>query len=730
MPSAHSHCVIVLGILASCASAGEPALDEVVVTARYRTESVQDVPMSISVTRAEDLVLQGITSLSDLQKSVPNAAISAARGTSSTLTAYIRGIGQEDPLWGYEPGIGLYIDDVYIARPQGALLDTVDVERIEVLRGPQGVLYGKNTLGGAIRYITRKPDLNSSGGKVSVAVGSYDQRDIVAQASIPIIDNKLAASLSVADFNRNGFGTNLTSGNDVSNKDIGSYRLALRAAPTTDWTIDFTSDATRDRSNVKGAQRLANGATTGIAPLNNPFDVRSDLPDDNLVKTEGQALTISAPITAAWSVKSITAYREGHTDTNIDFDTLNLNEFDVTAFYDDDQTTQEIQFSGRFNSLQIDAGYFFLNGHAGGAFDATLGQPVASAAIVTTAGDVDTESHSVFVNASYNIAPAWTLAAGARYTREHKSAVVQQFRYLGLDMTPPPDNVFSDFDAAASFDATTPQVILQWDFADSAMTYISYAEGFKSGGFNMRANDARMRSNGLDASKPFGKETVKTSEVGLKGDWLSHRLKASLAAFYMEYDDIQITASRVIVLQPVNAFVTQVINGGNAITTGAEVEINAIPLPAWDVRLNAGYLDADYKEFTSLRSVIPTDISKQQQFVNAPRWTTQLYNSYTAEMGTVGALSLWVNYCFRSNYFPETSNSRLIEQGSFGLWDVGVVLISPDSHWQYAVTGKNLRNEEYRVAGYNYGASAGQEGSVTGFYGDPRTVTVSAVYQW
>jgi len=730
MPPVHSRCAIVLGILASCASAAQPVLDEVVVTARYRTESVQDVPMSISVTRAEDLVLQGITNLSDLQKSVPNAAISAARGTSSTLTAYIRGIGQEDPLWGYEPGIGLYIDDVYFARPQGALLDTVDVERIEVLRGPQGVLYGKNTLGGAIRYITRKPDLNSSAGKISVAAGSYDQRDVVAQVSAPIIDNKLAASLSVADFNRDGFGTNLTSGNDVSDKDVASYRFALRAAPITGWDIDFTSDATRDRSNVKGAQRLTNGANTGIAPLNSPFDVRSDLPDDNLVKTEGQALTISAPITAAWSVKSITAYREGHTDTNIDFDTLNLNEFDVTAFYDDDQTTQEIQFSGRFDSLQIDAGYFFLSGHAGGAFDATLGQPVANAAIVTTAGDVDTESHSVFVNASHKFAPAWTLAVGARYTHEHKAAAVEQFRYLGLDMTPPPDNIFSDFNAAASFDATTPQATLQWDFSTSAMTYISYSEGFKSGGFNMRANESLMRANGLDARKPFDDETVKTSEAGLKGDWFSHRLKASFAAFYMEYDDIQITASRVIVLQPVNAFATQVINGGNAITSGAEVEINAVPAPAWEIRFNAGYLDADYKEFTSLRSVTPTDISNRQQFVNAPRWTTQLYNSYALEIGGLGTLSLWANYSFRSEYFPEISNSKRIEQGSFGLWDAGVVLMSADSHWQYSITGKNLRNEEYRVAGYNYAAATGQEGSVTGFYGDPRTVTASALYQW
>jgi len=729
MPSIRPPCAIVLGLLASCASATEATLDEVVVTARYRTESVQDVPMSISVTRAEDLIMQGITNLSDLQKSVPNSAISAARGTSSTLTAYIRGIGQEDPLWGYESGIGLYIDDVYIARPQGALLDTVDIERIEVLRGPQGTLYGKNTLGGAIRYITRKPDFGNSG-KVSFALGSYDQRDMAAQVSIPVIDNRLAASLSIADFNRDGFGTNLTSGNDVSNKDVSSYRFALRAAPTTGWDIDFTSDATKDRSNVKGAQRLTTGANTGIAPLDDPFDVRSNLPDDNLVKTQGQALTINAPITAAWSIKSISAYREGRTDTNIDFDTLNLNEFDVTAFYDDDQITQEIQLGGRFENLQIDAGYFFLSGHAGGAFDATLGQPIANAAIVTTAGDVDTESHSVFVHASYAFAPAWTLAVGTRYTREHKSATVQQFRYLGFDMTPPPDNIFSDFDAAASFDATTPQAVLQWDFIQSAMAYISYSEGFKSGGFNMRANDVLMRTNGLDASEPFDEETVKTSEIGIKGDWFSHRLKASVAAFYMEYDDIQITASRLITLQTGSTFATQVINGGNAITTGAELEISAIPVPAWDVRLNAGYLDADYKEFTSLRSVTPADISNQQEFVNAPRWTTQLYNRYTVNAGSLGGLSLWVNYSFRSAYFPENTNSALIRQDSLGLWDAGLVLLSEDSHWQYAVTGKNLRNEEYRVAGYNYPATAGKEGSVTGFYGDPRTVTASAQYQW
>lgn len=729
MTSRNPFCILALCTMIATANAAETSLEEVVVTARYRTESVQSVPMAITVTRAEDLVMQGIANLSDLQKSVPNSAISAARGTSGTLTAYIRGIGQEDPLWGYESGIGLYIDDVYIARPQGALLDAIDIERIEVLRGPQGTLYGKNTLGGAIRYITRKPNFNNNG-NVSFAAGSYDQRDVATRISVPVIDNVLTTSLSIADFNRDGFGTNMTSGNDVSNKDISTYRLAVRMTPAADWTIDFTSDATKDRSNVKGAQRMTPGAATGIEPLNDPFDVRSNLPDDNLVRTEGQALTISAPISGVWSVKSVSAYREGYTDTHIDFDTLDLNEFDVAAFYNDDQITQEIQFSGRFETVQIDTGYFFLSGHAGGAFDATLGQPIASAAIVTTAGDVDTESHSVFAHASYALTDAWSVAVGARHTHEHKSANVRQLRYLGLDMTPPPDNIFSDFEAGASFDATTPQAILQWDFASSTMAYLSYAEGFKSGGFNMRANDTLMRSTGLDASEPFDEETVKTSELGIKGDWFSQRLKARVAAFYMEYDDIQITASRLITLQTGATFATQVINGGNAITTGAEIEIGAIPLAGWDMQLNAGYLDADYKEFTSLRTATPTNVSNQQEFVNAPRWTTQFYNSYTLEAGAAGSLSLWVNYSFRSSYFPETTNSTLIAQPSFALWDAGIVLLSADSHWQYALTGKNLRNEEYRVAGYNYPATAGKEGSITGFYGDPRTVALSAQYQW
>ena len=190
-------------------------LERIEVTARKTVENLQEVPVAVTSIGAQELAENGISVMTEVQQFSPNTTLQSSRGTNSTITAFIRGVGQQDPLWGYEAGVGIYIDDVYIARPQGAVLDLLDVQQIEVLRGPQGTLYGKNTIGGAIKYVTKEMDgdatLNIKG-----TVGSYGQKDLKVTGQLPLIDEKLYVGFGFATLNRDGFGEFLTS--DLTNQ--------------------------------------------------------------------------------------------------------------------------------------------------------------------------------------------------------------------------------------------------------------------------------------------------------------------------------------------------------------------------------------------------------------------------------------------------------------------------------------------------------------------------------
>ena len=230
--------------------------ETIVVTARKRKEDVQKVPVAVTVQTGEQLEEAGAQDISELQEDVPNLSIYSGRNQSTTLTVFLRGIGQADPLWGVDPGVGLYFDDVYIARPQGALLDVFDVQRIEVLRGPQGTLYGKNTIGGAIRYVS-KPLTDALEGKIALTPGSYSNQDVAASVGGALVPGKLRARVALASLKHDGYGTNLFTGQDVSDKDTQAGRLSLEWLPTDDLTFQLSYDKTRDDSNPKGLTRLA-----------------------------------------------------------------------------------------------------------------------------------------------------------------------------------------------------------------------------------------------------------------------------------------------------------------------------------------------------------------------------------------------------------------------------------------------------------------------------------------
>lgn len=686
----------------------------IMVTARKREESLQEVPVAVTAFSADTLDKLDVQDLSDLGTFVPNLTIYAARGSSSTLTAYIRGVGQSDPLWGVDPGVGLYLDDVYIARPQGALLDVFDVERIEVLRGPQGSLYGKNTIGGAIKYISTplSEDFYGSG---SLALGSYNQLDAKASVNLPIGSSGWAARVALASLNRDGFGRNLVTDQPVSDKEILAARASLGYLGSPDFSARFSIDWMDDQSGVRGARMLApNPFAPTVEPLDHRYDVRNGMPNINDTSMLGASATLSWNLGEAWHLKSITAYRESDTETNIDFDTLPNTIADVKAFYSDDQLSQEFQLNfDAGGDVRGVAGLYWFQGSAGGQvlnnfFGLVFGD---------TQGTVDTDSVAGYGEFTWDFAPQWALTLGGRYTHEKKTADVFNIGYTDATYTVPNGVVAADFEDSVSFSNFSPKISLDYRLSDNVLLYALASRGFKSGGFNIRAQATAVPRSRL----PFKDEQVTTFEIGAKNAFLDNRLFLNLAYFHSNYKDIQLSVFTEVPGSDPPAFFGDFTNAGEGTVKGIELEYQAQLTSSFSLQGNLAWLDTRYDEFISNA----INIADDQRFTNAPRFSGAISALHTVPVGRNGSLTSRLSYGYQSSVYPTTDLSEEIKQSGYGLVSAGV-LWQTSGPWRFALEGSNLTDKEYRTTGYNIGAL----GILTGFYGAPRTVTFTTTYDF
>ncbi|MBU3069762.1 TonB-dependent receptor [Aestuariicella sp. G3-2] len=744
--------VALSGSNAVLASDKKIALEEVIVTAQKREQNMQEVPVAVTAFSADDLNNAGVQDVTEIQKSAPNVTMQVSRGTNTTLTAYVRGIGQADPLWGFEPGVGLYVDDVYLARPQGGVLDVYDVERIEVLRGPQGTLYGKNTIGGAVKYVTKRltgePELSISG-----ALGSYNQRDIKIAGQMPLIEDKLLFGASVAQFKRDGFGEFLLNGDDNYNKDVTAARVSLEFLPTENLAFLFNADKTNDNSNAKGGHRMTPSKLLPAEPIpSDVFDSYADMATNNSVDSEGASLTVTWDINDSLVFKSITAYREGETFTNIDFDNTSFASAHVPAVYEDDQTTQEFQLSYSGDKLDVVGGLYYYEGTASGAFDVLLG---AFDAYFTglgygpgnfdavTAGSVDTTSYAAYVHATYAFNEAWALTLGGRYTIDEKSADVYKAQLMvdgmsgllgGQDLNE--IEVLTDYQNDNDWNQFSPRVSLDYRLSDDIMFYGSYSQGFKSGGFDMRG-DASINPNTVNGYDP---EIVDTYELGMKAELADGRIRLNAAVFYSDYTDMQVTVQES--TDGGSNYASSVLNAGESEILGFELEAIAQLTENLSTSFMLGYIDAEYKSVETTVSnpdydavtnpsappTIVEDIADQWAFANTPEKTASLKLNYAKSLGNLGdiALSAGASYRSETQIFQVES---AIDEGSYILWDASAVWYSADEHWTVGLHAKNITDEEYRVGGYNFD-NLGAEEVVVGYYGNPRTVSLNFGYNF
>ncbi|MEZ0242284.1 MAG: TonB-dependent receptor [Sphingomonas sp.] len=727
---------------------------EIVVTARRREESLQDVPIAVTAFSGAALEQNGALDITDIAATTPNVTLEVSRGTNSTLSAFIRGVGQQDPVAGFEAGVGIYVDDVYLNRPQAAVLDIYDVERIEVLRGPQGTLYGRNTVGGAVKYVTRRLD-NDPHISLRGAYGSYNQADVVVSGSTPLAEGfKLGAAL--ARLSRGGFGDNLTTGQANYNKDVWAGRMTVEYSDDTSF-VRLSGDYTHDKSNTRGGHRLIPGIATATPVLTDVFDSQGGLldPKQDVVSYGGSLFVEVKPLD--WlTLRSITGYRRDDSATPIDFDALASVNVDVPAYYNNKQFSQEGQIlidSDGFNGL---IGVYYLDATAHTVFDVRLPGGVTA----QTLGDVDTNTFSVFGDFSYDLSPQFSVSVGGRYTWDNRKAAVLRRTYLGggsplFGGTGTLFATTSDFHGDADFARFTPRASVTFRPNDDHTIYASWSRGFKGGGFDPRGQTSACRNTSGGACTAaevydfmaFDPETVDTYEIGWKATMLDRRLNWAVAVFDSEYTDVQVPGSIGTVVGGMQTFIGITTNAAKGRIRGVEFEGSAVLVKGTGGSLtyswSLGYLDAKYLTYIDSRGL---NVAANRAIQNTPDWTASSTLTYNVPIGN-GDLTISGTASYRGASQQFELRTPMLDQPAYTLFDANIVW-DIDDHFSIGLHGRNLTDKHYIVAGYNFlsqnpdtgafnktagGAyipTLGNEGVLTAYYGNPRQIFVTGTVKF
>jgi len=717
------------------------SLDAIVVTARRRSEWLQDVPVAVSAFSERRLSDLQADDISGIQYSVPNLYLDKGDGANAVI--YIRGVGQNDSLAFADPGVGVYVDDVFIARSQAAFLEMFDVNRVEVLRGPQGTLYGRNTIGGAVKFVSAPPPSKPSG-YLEVGAGNYDQRILKARLGGPLIDGTLNGKVAFAYSARDGYADNTVDGQDDGDQNSLSGRAALDWKPSDRLQVLFSVDGKRDRPDtsrspvretpITGA--TPNGALVIYPAATDPYVVDVNANGLSDLTAFGASMTVRYLASDAVTIEAITAHRDLDFDLNLDVDGSPLPILDILLLQDQKQFSQEVRASYAADGpLTGTAGLYYFrdddtsfSGVDNGAatffgFPVTVfGFPSSSLAETKQV----TKSYAAFADASYDLSEKFAASVGLRYTYEEKTSgrLFENFFDPAVSVirnTPPflagVGTAGSPIAGEADFEAFTPKVSVSYKPNEDVLFYGSASRGFKSGGFDGRAT--------TDFSfKPFRPEFVWSYEAGAKTSWMDGKLTLNAAYFYNDYTDVQVTSFGA---DPVTGvFVSQFTNAAAATIQGLEFELAARPTPNLSVNASLGLLDARYDEFNILVGGVVTDVS-DRDLVNSPKVNTNLAMTWERPVSDGLNLVLHGDANYRSSLATEITASPVLRQDAYTLLNAFAALRSTGGTWEVRAGVQNLSDEKVRVQGFNLAEFPGVQ---LGFYAAPRTYDLRLIYRY
>ncbi len=675
--------------LSAHAQAGASALDEVVVTARRREETLQDVPISVSAFSASELDNAQVVSLRDLSFAAPNLMVTNNQTTVNSAAVFIRGVGQDDSTPVQEPGVGIYLDGVYMARSQGALLDLIEFDSIEVLRGPQGTLYGRNSTGGAIKFTTRRPDLLESRFVGDVTVGSFNRLDIRGSASVPVIENTLAVKVDALSFTRDGYLKRITDGRDLNRTNRQAARLSALWAISEQWDLDFSFDYSRDRSGLQTSTPITDEQDRMRSPLfGSPFLTDPLAEDFNEYTGWGSHVTLRGS-TPFGEFSSITAYR--WFENNFAGDLLGRGGSPASGVGQGiDRELEHRQFSQEFQLL----------GELGTSLNYVMGlyylyEKFTNVDFFLFVHDYDQRANSAaaFGEITYSLTDRLNLTAGARLTYDRKEI---EMRVVGL---------FGAFtqDDRRSWTDFSPKLGLDFRLTDTTMVYAQAQKGYKVGayqGWPQRPNEV--------TDQVLEPERVWAYEVGLKNQLFDDRVILNLSAFFMDYTDIQLSA----INPEIFSFESRT---ADAEMWGIEADFQIAVTDNLRFQGFAAYFDSEIT-----RSDFPADplVPPEGSVLPfMPEFMARLGFIYDIPLQNGANLSFGASVAHKSKVFYGPFNEPFNLQDSHQLADAQLTYSSQDDAWEVQFGVKNLTNKAWVYTSNPSGAGAY-------FYAPPRTWSI------
>jgi iron complex outermembrane receptor protein len=712
--------------MAYAQSSDTGTLSEVIVTARKVQENLQETPIAITAFSGGALLERQVFNTNTLDQVVPNlqfADNAPLAGNNSSSQVFIRGIGQTDPTSTVDPGVGLYIDDVYIGNAVGGTMTLRDIESVQVLRGPQGTLFGRNTIGGAILMTTTQPG-DELGGTARVGIGSDSLIDGFVAIDAPFSD-ALKSRFSVGLRKQDGYVVR-PDGTDLGDSDtytaiakfVWTPSERVRGALTFDYTeadengtplvfatINESATFPRVASSDAGCPGFAFPQPT--VPMiqddrcandlqnRGPYGNNGSLPLSSTLENYGGALNLAFDLSDTLVLKSISSYRSIAWGGVRDADNTPLTILHTIYDVDGSQWSQELQLTRQTDSLTGVIGLYYFNQDSEDIVTVELNPPPPGVQRDSDNNKVDNKSWAAFTQWTYDFSERLALTAGGRYSEDEKAAFPDQFDFATPNVKQVPVQWYSD-----TFTSFTPSASLSYKWSDGAMTYASYAEGFKGGGWNSHFN-AVLNQAQVDALLKFEQEEAETIELGFKLDLAGNTLRLNGAVFTADYTDMQVTYRGPIFPPPtppgVAPFLT---NAGKASIDGAELEMTWAPSADWTVEASLGYLDATIDELNPAPLLIlPAELVVGNVLPFAPEWQGHLGLAYSARANGL-VITPRVDVSYQDTTFFDASNTREIAQ----LDDVTAVNASlvfgrDDGPWRVTLGVNNATDEVYPVAG-------------------------------
>ncbi len=659
---------------AAAAQNDDGGIDAIVVVARKREENVQTVPISMTAIKGEDLQERGIARVSDLVGNVPNLT---QDGGGAVLGAIgIRGIVSQTRNIGFDSGLGVYIDGVLTVRPNGFDQELPDIATLEVLRGPQGTLFGRNTTAGAINITTRKPDLEAFHAEGRAAIGNLDQREASVLLTGPLVPGKLGVKLAGSIASRDGYILNVVNNQKLNNLNRKALRGSLLWQPNEDVDVNLSGSWLKQADRLLLGQ-VADNTVGGLAGLPgffaDPYIVAQDAPSLQTRDIWTTNLNIDWRI-GDYTVTSITAYGENKSQL-IDDDDARPLPLSSSNFQDGaDQFTQELRLaspsSGTFDYL---IGLFYLRQDADADRRTTVVGPPGPAAFlgaIASLSTLKTDAYAAFVSGDWRLAPGITISGGLRYNIETRKL---NFRQTNSAFVPLPNLIArldrTDKDLSGNLSVT-------WQLAETARVYASAARGFKSGGFNPDIVGS------TDIS--FGPEKVWSYEAGLKTDLLDRKLRVNAAAFYTDYKDLQVSA--------LVGAAFQIRNAAAAKIKGFELEVTAKPIRAIELNFGAGYTDATYDDFPGCA---PATNCAGNRLPFVPKLSLNAGAQANVPVAG-GELTLRGDLSWRSSIYYEAANVPDGRLPGYMLVNGRVAYSFANDRFTVALFGRNLFDKRYR----------------------------------